>query len=62
MNPAQAMTSQRKHKLQIKLLKPRNPLVAPASQRKAGAHKKTIRSERQAARREIDTALKNSKH
>lgn len=56
------MTTQRqhKHRLSIKLAKPRNPLVVPAGQRKAGAHKKTVRSERQAAKREITSALKES--
>jgi uncharacterized membrane protein len=40
------MTSARKTKLKIKLAapKPRNPLVAPAAQRKAGSHRK-IRSQ-----------------
>lgn len=37
------MTSARKTKLKIKLTtpKPRNPLVAPATQRKAGSHRKS---------------------
>ncbi|WP_374591474.1 hypothetical protein [Aquabacterium sp.] len=54
------MTTQRqhKHRLSLKLAKPRNPLVAPTSQRKAGSHQKSMRRERQAARREIATALK----
>ena len=37
------MSSARKTKLKIKLAppKPRNPLVAPAAQRKAGSHRKS---------------------
>lgn len=35
------------------LNKPRNPLVLPALQRKAGAHVKTPGAQRQAAKREV---------
>ncbi|MEO7885580.1 MAG: hypothetical protein ABI893_03060 [Polaromonas sp.] len=35
------MTSARKIKLKLKAPKPRNPLVAPATQRKAGSHRKS---------------------
>jgi hypothetical protein len=54
------MTSLRKIKLKLAVPKPRNPLVAPAAQRKAGAHVKTQRRDRQEARRHIDRALKES--
>jgi hypothetical protein len=39
------------------LLKPRNPLVAAARQRKAGAHKKTASALRQHERRKLLNAL-----
>jgi hypothetical protein len=42
------MTSARKIKLKVRPKKPRNPLVAPASQRKAGTHRKTRKAQRQA--------------
>lgn len=35
------MTSARKTKLKLSAPKPRNPLVAPAAQRKAGSHRKS---------------------
>jgi hypothetical protein len=34
-------------KIKLKLSKPRNPLVAPASQRKAGSHERNAKQERQ---------------
>ena len=37
--------------------KPRNPLVAPALQRKAGSHDKTRKQERQ----QLNTALRQGK-
>lgn len=43
------MTSERKRKLHIPAPKPRNPLVAPAQQRKAGAHRKSRSAQRQQA-------------
>ena len=42
------MTSARKIKLHLPAKKPRNPLVAPARQRKAGAHRKSGKARRQA--------------
>jgi hypothetical protein len=52
------MSSARKFKLKLKLklsaAKPRNPLVVPAAQRKAGAHRKS----QAAARRADKMALK----
>ena len=35
------MSSARKTKLKLTAPKPRNPLVAPAAQRKAGSHRKS---------------------
>lgn len=48
------MTSARKTKLRLAASKPRNPLVMPAAQRKAGRHEKS----RSAERREQQQALK----
>ena len=42
------MSSARKTKLKLKLAKPRNPLVVPALQRQAGAHRKAASALRQA--------------
>ncbi|QBK06431.1 hypothetical protein DW355_07265 [Hylemonella gracilis] len=39
---------------------PRNPLVAPALKRKAGVHRKTAKSERQAGRQALRQALKQT--
>jgi hypothetical protein len=52
------MTSARKIKLKLNAPKPRNPLVAPAMQRKAGVHRKGVGSDRQSAQRELQKALK----
>ena len=49
------------HPLLLPALKPRNPLVAPALQRKAGAHHTalTLKSkERETARRAIERSLR----
>jgi hypothetical protein len=54
------MTSLRKIKLKLAAPKPRNPLVAPTAQRKAGAHKSSKRHGRQDARRSIEKALKEA--
>lgn len=51
------MTSARKIKLKLKAPKPRNPLVAPSLQRKAGEHRPGRGSERQAARQELRKAI-----
>jgi hypothetical protein len=56
------MTSARKIKLKLEQRKPRNPLVVPARQRKAGAHRKGTRSERQQAARELRRALEGTGH
>jgi len=42
------MNSSRKTKRRNKLHKPRNPLVAPVLQRKAGAHRKSGKAVRRA--------------
>lgn len=51
-------SSARKIKLQLAPPKPRNPLVAPASQRKAGSHRKSKSSERQSQQRALKNELK----
>ena len=48
------MSSARKFKLKLTASKPRNPLVAPALQRKAGSHRRS----RAALRREEKMAVK----
>ena len=52
------MSSARKTKLKLKTARPRNPLVAPAARRKAGAHRKS----RSAIRRDEKMALKKRLH
>jgi len=42
------MTSARKIKQRLPAPKPRNPLVAPTQQRKAGAHRKSRKARRRA--------------
>jgi hypothetical protein len=44
-------------KIEIKLKKPRNPLVALCRQRRAGAHRPTEGGERQRSRRETRSAI-----
>ncbi len=53
------MNSARKTKLKIKQHPPRNPLVAPALQRKAGSHRKSGKSRRQAAQQQLRQALRD---
>ncbi len=54
------MNSARKTKLKLKQHKPRNPLVVPALQRKAGSHHPSRKAQRQdqqrALRRELARA------
>jgi hypothetical protein len=52
------MPSARKLKLKLVAPKPRNPLVAPALQRKAGAHRRSASAERQAAKQALAKALR----
>ncbi len=52
------MNSARKTKLRVKQHPPRNPLVAPALQRKAGAHRQSHKSQRQAGRQQIEQSLR----
>lgn len=56
------MNSARKHKLKLKLAAPkrRNPLVAPALQRKAGPHRKTRGGERQAEEQALRKRLQET--
>lgn len=53
------MNSARKIKLRIAAPKPRNPLVAPAAQRKAGAHRKSGAAERRAGKMALKKQLRN---
>lgn len=53
------MTSARKIKLKLAATaKPRNPLVVPALQRKAGAHRRSEAAERRAAKVALGKALR----
>jgi hypothetical protein len=54
------MTSIRKIKLQVKAVPPRNPLVAPALKRKAGAHQRSRGGARQAAERDTERAVREA--
>jgi hypothetical protein len=53
------MSSARKMKLKVSAPKPRNPLVVPAAQRKAGSHRKSAASERQADKQQLKKQLKD---
>lgn len=53
------MNSARRIKLRLAQAKPRNPLVAPAAQRKAGSHRKSRASERQREKAALKKALKD---
>ena len=53
------MNSARKIKLRVTAPKPRNPLVAPAAQRKAGSHRKSRSAERQADQARLRKQLKD---
>jgi len=52
------VNSARSIKLRLTQPKPRNPLVAPARQRKAGAHRKSRSAERQAQKAQLKRDLK----
>jgi len=52
------MNSARKIKLRLTQPKPRNPLVTPAAQRKAGAHRKSGSAQRQAQKSALKKELK----
>jgi len=52
------MSSARKMKLRLTQPKPRNPLVVPAAQRKAGSHRKSNATERRAQKLELKKELK----
>ncbi len=53
------MNSSRKIKLRIAPPKPRNPLVAPAAQRKAGSHRKSRAAQRRAEKMALGKQLKD---
>lgn len=53
------MNSARKIKLRVAQPKPRNPLVVPAAQRKAGSHRKTRSAERVAQKAQLKKQLKD---
>jgi hypothetical protein len=52
------MTSARKTKLRLAASKPRNPLVVPARERKAGRHGKSRSAERRAQQVQLKKQLK----
>jgi hypothetical protein len=54
------MSSARKFKLQLSTPKPRNPLVAPAAQRKAGAHRKSEAAVRRADKMALKKQLRHA--
>ena len=49
-------------KITLKTLKPRNPLVAAARQRLAGAHRRSASAERQRARSVLRRELQHERH
>ena len=54
------MSSARKAKLKLTALKPRNPLVAPAARRKAGAHRKSQAATRREGKMTLKKQLSHS--
>jgi hypothetical protein len=52
------MNSARKIKLRVAQPKPRNPLVAPAAQRKAGSHRKPTSAQRRAEKMALKKQLR----
>ena len=52
------MNSARRMKLRRTALKPRNPLVLPAAQRKAGEHRKSRSAERQQQKAAVRKSLR----
>jgi hypothetical protein len=54
------MNSARKIKLRVAATKPRNPLVAQAAQRKAGSHRKSESSRRQADKQALKKELRSA--
>jgi hypothetical protein len=61
MAGARRVNSARKIKLRLKAGKPRNPLVAPAAQRKAGAHRKSTSAERRSDKVALQKQLREAK-
>ncbi|MBU6435992.1 MAG: hypothetical protein KGJ44_02725 [Betaproteobacteria bacterium] len=43
------MNNRKAKLIKLESRKPRNPVAVPASQRKAGAHRKSVKAERRAA-------------
>ncbi|GAB3500533.1 hypothetical protein GCM10027399_26790 [Curvibacter fontanus] len=58
--PGSTMQSARKTRLKLKQHKPRNPLVAPALQRKAGSHRAARKTQRQDQQRALQRELARS--
>ncbi len=54
------MSSARKFKLKLSAPKPRNPLVAPALQRKAGSHRRAEAAQRRADKIALKKQLRES--
>lgn len=52
------MNSARKTKLRVKHHPPRNPLVVPALQRKAGSHRKSHKTQRQSGQQQLRQTLR----
>lgn len=52
------MNSARRMKLRLTAARPRNPLVAPAAQRKAGEHRKSRSAERQQQKAALRKSLR----
>lgn len=55
---SQSRTRHKKESLTLSLPPPRNPLALAARQRRAGSHRKGVKAERQAGRREMGRELK----
>lgn len=53
------MTSARRIKLRVALARPRNPLVAPAAQRKAGRHRPSKSGQRQQEQARLRREIKD---
>lgn len=53
------MTAVRKTKLKLPAPRPRNPLVAPALQRKAGSHRKSTAALRRAEEMALKKQIRN---
>ena len=54
------MSANRKTKLKLPAPRPRNPLVAPALQRKAGSHRKSAAADRRAEKMALTQQIRRS--